>query len=190
MRRSGVGILAVCVGSALAAGPAGAQQAQQAPACDARPSTLEWQVRKDRNKRSVNLRFRKDSVAGGRSATGAPLKPVQVRIERPSGARAFEWQTLNRDHFSYRRRGREVVSLTARYVENRSDYQALGSPDQGTTLPNLPLVPNLITLPAIPNIPGLTIPIPLLPLITGPTGGGGGEFKADYCARTITRTAR
>jgi len=127
----------------------------------------------------VNLRFNKYVV------TGAPLKPVQVRIERPTGARAFGWQTLSRDHFSYRRRGREAVSLTARYVENRSNYQALGTPDGGLVVP---LVPGMITLPPIPSLPGLTLPLPLIPLITGPAGGGGGQFRSEYCIRTVTRT--
>ncbi|MEJ7789920.1 MAG: hypothetical protein WKF29_08575 [Thermoleophilaceae bacterium] len=179
MRRSSAGILAVCVGSAMAATPAGAQQAQQAPACDERPPTLEWQVRKDlKQKRSVNLRFNKYVT------TGAPLKPIQVRIVRPSVARAFEWQSLNRDHYRFKRRGRERTTLTARYVENRSGYQGLGSPDPGA----LPLLPGLVTLPGLPTLPDLTLPLPLIPLLTGPAGGGGGAFASEFCIRTITRT--
>ncbi len=162
----------------MAAGPAGAQQAQQAPACDERPPTLLWQVRKDvKQKRSVNLRFNKYVT------TGAVLKPVQVRIGRPSGARVFEWQNINRDHYRYKRRGREKVTLTARYVENRSAYQALGSPDQGS---GFQVLPGLITVPALPTVPGFVVPIPLIPLVTGP--GGGGEFRSEFCIRTVTRT--
>lgn len=166
----------------MAAGPAAAQQSQEVPACDERPSTLTWQVRKDRTKRSVNLRFRKDVV------TGAPVKPVQVRIVRPRVTRVFEWRTLNREHYSYRRRGREAVRLTARYVENRSNYQDLGSPNVLPDLPGIPLIPSLITLPGTGGLPPL--PLPITTLLTGPSGGGGGEFKPDYCVRTLTRTAR
>lgn len=179
-RRSCAGILALCVGSAMAAGPAAAQQEQSIPACDERPSTLTWQVRKDRAKRSVNLRFRKNA--------GAPSKPVQVRIVRPRVTRAFEWRALNREHYSYRRRGREAVKLTARYVENRSNYQALGNPNVLPDIPGIPLVPSIITLPGADGLPPL--PLPILTLLTGPSGGAGGEFKPDYCVRTLTRTAR
>ena len=171
----------MCVGSAMGAGPVAAQQVQEAPACDERPPTLLWQVRKDlKQKRSVNLRFNKYVT------TGATLKPVQVRIVRPSVSRAFEWQTINRDHYRYRRRGRERVTLTARYVENRSGYQRLGSPDQVLGL--VPVLPGLITLPGLPTLDDLTLPLPLIPLITGPAGGGGGEFRSEYCIRTVTRT--
>lgn len=140
---------------------------------------------KDRKKRSVNLRFRKDVVSG------APLKPVQVRIVRPRATRAFEWQTINRDHYAFKRRRGQTASLTARYVENRSGYQQLGSTNEGPDLPGLlpvPLVPSGITIPGLPTLPPL--PLPIIPLLTGPTGGGGGEFKDDYCVRTLTRTVR
>jgi len=170
------------VGSAVAVSPAAAQQSS-VPNCTERPSTLVWQVRKDRSKRSVNLRFRRDVVSG------APLKPVQVRIVRRRATRAFEWRQLNREHYAYRRRGRATASLTARYVENRSDYQQLGSPSEGPDLPGLPALPLLPSvIPGLPGLPG--IPLPIIPLLTGPTGGSGGEFKGDYCVRTITRTVR
>jgi len=162
-----------------------AQQGSEIPACTERASTLVWQVRKDRSKRAVNLRFRKGEVSG------SPLKPVQVRIVRRRATRAFEWRELNREHYAYRRRGRARASLTARYVENRSDYQALGSPQDGPDLPGLlpvPMLPTMITVPGLPTLPSLNLPI--IPLVTGPMGGGGGEFKSDYCVRTLTRTVR
>lgn len=181
IRRSGAGFLAVCVGSAMGAGPVAAQQVQEAPACDERPPTLLWQVRKDlKQKRSVNLRFNKYVT------TGAALKPVQVRIVRPSVSRAFEWQTINRDHYRYRRRGRERVKLTARYVENRSGYQGLGTPE-GSILQGLPVVGDLITVPGLPTLGDLTL-VPFIPLVTGPAGEGGGQFRSEYCFRTVTRT--
>ena len=148
------------------------------PACDQSPSSLIWQVRKDRKKRAVNLRFRRETVAG------APLKPVQVQIARPRGTRSFEWTELNREHYAYRRRGGEAAALTARYVENSSGYGQIGTPDRG--LPALPLLPG-ITLPALPLPP---VPLPVVPLILGPAGGAGGQYQGDLCVRTITRTVR
>ncbi|CAN5470597.1 hypothetical protein BH20ACT19_BH20ACT19_06090 [soil metagenome] len=181
--RAGGGILIAALVLGLTGPPASAQTAQQVPECGDRPSTLTWQVRKDRKRRSVNLAFTQRGIAG------APLRPVQVRIVRPRATRAFEWRNLNRDHYSYRRRGRERATLTVRYVENRSGYQQLGSPDEGPDLPGLPSLPLVPTVP-IPGLPGLpTLPLPILPLLTGPAGGNGGEFRADYCVRTIVASA-
>lgn len=173
-KRASAGILAAALLLGLSASPASAQQGQQVPECGDRPSTLTWQVRKDRKRRSVNLAF-------SNRIEGAPVRPVQVRIVRPGGTRTFEWRNINRAHFSYRRRGRETATLSARYVENHSGYEKLGSPDQGPDLPGLP---------SLPVLPLPTLPLPVLPLLTGPAGGNGGEFRADYCVRTITATAR
>lgn len=177
-------VLTAALALGLTAPPALAQEPAQAPECGERPSTLTWQVRKDGRRRSVNVAFSRDRVEG------APLRPVQVRIVRSRATRAFQWRDLNSDHYSYRRRGRETAALTARYVENRSTYERLGSSDEGPDLPGLPSVPFLPPVP-IPGLPGLpTLPLPILPLLTGPFGGNGGEFRPDYCVRTITRSAR
>ncbi len=182
VKRASGGILTAALVLGLTGSPASAQEAQQLPDCGDRTSTLTWQVRKDRKRRSVNLAF------ADRNVQGAPLRPVQVRIVRPRATRTFEWRNLNREHYSYRRRGRERAALTARYVENRSGYEQLGSPDEGPDLPGLPALPLLPTVPGLPGLP--TIPLPIIPLLTGPTGGNGGEFRADYCVRTITSSAR
>ena len=173
------------LGAGMFAAPASAQQPSQVPACGDQVSTLVWQVRKDRKKRSVNLRYNKERGAG---VPGAPLRPVQVQVERSAGTRSFEWTQLNREHYFFRRRGSEATRLTARYVENRSRYERLSTQEGNLGLPALPIVPTIITLPGLPDLPG--IPVPIIPLLTGPLGGSGGQFQSDYCVRTLTRTVR
>ena len=173
------------LGAGMSAAPASAQQSSQIPACADQVPTLVWQVRKDRKKRSVNLRYNKERGAG---VPGAPLRPVQVQIERSAGTRSFEWTQLNREHYFFRRRGSEAARLTARYVENRSRYERLSTQEGNLGLPALPIVPTIITLPGLPDLPG--IPVPIIPLLTGPLGGSGGQYTADYCVRTLTRTVR
>ncbi len=124
------------LGAGMSAAPASAQQSSQVPACSDQVPTLVWQVRKDRKKRSVNLRYNKERGAG---VPGAPLRPVQVQIERSAGTRSFEWTQLNREHYFYRRRGSEAARLTARYVENRSRYERLSTQEGNLGLPALPM---------------------------------------------------